>query len=1080
MADRSVKVTLRANVTDFNQQIKQASKTLEELAAKGDKTGKVADTSMGRMAQRATLMSSEMTTAGTAIAGFGAGLLAISGAAVKTAADFDAAMSIVQADTHAGASEMNALREAAIQAGADTVFSASEAAEGIDELAKAGVSTADILGGGLSGALDLAAAGGISVGEAAETAATAMTQFKLSGSDVTHVADLLAAGAGKAQGGVHDLAFALKQGGLVASQMGLSIEETVGGLSAFASAGLIGSDAGTSFKTMLQRLANPADKAATLMDELGLHAYDAQGNFVGLANFAGQLQDKLGSLSAEQRNAAMSTIFGSDAIRAANVLYSQGAAGIQEWIDKVNDQGYAAETAAARMDNLKGDMEQLIGSVETLFIKMGEGGQGPLRTLVQGATDVVNALGEMGPVGQSVLLAVTGLGGAAMVGVGGFMVLVPKIVETKAAMDALGITASNTRSKVGEFFTSTSKLGRLGRMAGMAGLITSIAAVGAASKDAGISVEEATNRLIQMGKGANTAATAFTSFDASKFSAAEISDGLRQIADPSIWEGIKNGTSGFLDNFSAAFGVDTRGELSKMKDDLESYGQALASMDASHAVDAFKQLAEMTDGSDEALTSLIKSMPAFRNSLIQMANEAGMAADDATLLALATGKIDPAATGAGSAASGAAGDIAGMGDDAEDAAKKVTDLVDSLNDFYGTVLNENQANRAFQAAIDDATDALEKNGQTLDINTSKGRDNQAALDDIAASAWDVVDAIKKHAEANGTLGQSQGAMQEALRQGREAVIEAAKAFGMGQEEAEAYADELGMIPDQITTEVEADTEEAETAIDDLFIKANQQTGSVQIGATTYAAESSLGSILATIDASQGTTTINGETVPASEALKQLLGIIDNSDGTVSIDGDQSRGRYKVGDLVVWTDQQTGQIMVGAKDNATGTVNTIIAGLPKSHTIYINAVQTLSVQRASAELNAGVGRLAAGRATGGPIYGPGTGTSDSILARLSNGEHVWTAAEVRAAGGQSRMLELRALAKAGLLAKNVMGFASGGSPSYAGLPPSVHVSNGAPQVSLTVVTENPLTGEEMTQHIETVADGRIVLANRLNR
>ena len=313
-----------------------------------------------------------------------------------------------------------------------------------------------------------------------------------------------------------------------------------------------------------------------------------------------------------------------------------------------------------------------------------------------------------------------------------------------------------------------------------------------------------------------------------------------------------------------------------------------------------------------------------------------------------------------------------------------------------------------------------------------------------------------------------------------AVIEAAKAFGMGQEEAEAYADELGMIPDQITTEVEADTEEAETAIDDLFIKANQQTGSVQIGATTYAAESSLGSILATIDASQGTTTINGETVPASEALKQLLGIIDNSDGTVSIDGDQSRGRYKVGDLVVWTDQQTGQITVGAKDNATGTVNTIIAGLPKSHTIYINAVQTLSVQRASAELNAGVGRLAAGRATGGPIYGPGTGTSDSILARLSNGEHVWTASEVKAVGGQSRMLELRALAKAGLLAKNTLGFAAGGSPSYAGLPPSVHVSNGAPQVSLTVVTENPLTGEEMTQHIETVADGRIVLANRFNR
>jgi len=108
----------------------------------------------------------------------------------------------------------------------------------VTELGKAGIGTADILGGALAGSLDLAAAGEIGVAQAAEIAATTLVQFRLAGSETTHVADLLAAAAGKAQGGVTDMAAALGQSGLVASQMGLSVEETTGTLAAFASAGL--------------------------------------------------------------------------------------------------------------------------------------------------------------------------------------------------------------------------------------------------------------------------------------------------------------------------------------------------------------------------------------------------------------------------------------------------------------------------------------------------------------------------------------------------------------------------------------------------------------------------------------------------------------------------------------------------------------------------------------------------------------------------------------------------------------------------------------------------------------------------
>ena len=225
------------------------------------------------------------------------------------------------------------------------------------------------------------------------------------------MADALAAGAGKAVGSAHDLGLALNQAGLVANSMGVSMQETTGTLAAFANAGMIGSDAGTSLKTMLQRLASPTDKAQTLMDELGINVYDANGKFIGLAGAAGQLQNGLSGLSQQERNAALNTIFGADAVRAANVLYEQGAEGIDDWTKAVSQSGYAADLAAKKNDNLKGDLENLSGSFESLMISLGEGGQGPLRSLVQTLDTLVDAFSQLpAPVQQSIVL-LTALGG---------------------------------------------------------------------------------------------------------------------------------------------------------------------------------------------------------------------------------------------------------------------------------------------------------------------------------------------------------------------------------------------------------------------------------------------------------------------------------------------------------------------------------------------------------------------------------------------------------------------------------------------------------------------------------------------
>lgn len=341
-------------------------------------------------------------------AGFALGAMSIAlgvafGSTVVKAANFEAQLSSLKAVTNASAEDMAKLKNQALEMGKQTKFSAQEAAQAQEELAKAGLSTQQILSGGLKGALDLAAAGELDLAEAAEIASTALNTFKDDNLTVTRAADILAGSAISSATNVKQMNLALSQSSSVAAGAGLSFEDTATALSVFAANGLRSSDAGTSLKTMLLNLTPSSKEAADEMKNLGLitangknQFFDAAGHVKSFAEIAEVLKKQLGGLTDEQRNLALKTIFGTDAIRAANIAFLAGAEGVTA-MNRALNKTTAAEVAKTRMDNLKGTVEELKGNFETLQIEMGTAFLPVLRNLAKGLSGVVDFFQKLSP-----------------------------------------------------------------------------------------------------------------------------------------------------------------------------------------------------------------------------------------------------------------------------------------------------------------------------------------------------------------------------------------------------------------------------------------------------------------------------------------------------------------------------------------------------------------------------------------------------------------------------------------------------------------------------------------------------------
>jgi TP901 family phage tail tape measure protein len=784
MVDRTDKVTLTAQVAGYvagmrtaQAETRATQTTIAKLAAQKEAMGQL----------------------GRAALGFGALLGAGVVLAVKSFADFDAKMSQVKTLSHATGDQMKELSTQALHAGQAIGISAEQSADAEIELVKAGISVKNIMGGALTGALQLAAAGQIDVADATEIATVAMTQFSLKGGDIPHVADLLAAGADKALGGVQDLGEALKSGGLVSAQFGVSLDETVGTLSAFANAGLIGETAGTDLRQMLLKLANPAHDAASTMKDLGLQVYGANGQFVGISSLAGQLHDKLSKLTPAQRNSALAIIFGSRAIAGANVLYAQGAKGITDWTTAVNDTGFAAQQARGKMDNLNGDMTKLGAAFNTDIIESGSGANGTLRGIVQTLTGVVTGIGNLP---QPVLTAGLAVGaltaGVALLG-GGALIIVPRIAAMKASMVELELTSGSLAKKIGKGGVVLAALGVLTAGFANTGSSAELSADGLAKVD-DVAGDLSKSKLNELFKNAGTSLIDTTS-KSDKFR-----ESLDAIATGNFFSN-ESGVAKFVDG--ATLGMTHLSDVYKTNEaQFKELGMQLsntAGSDFQKATDGFNQLVSAAGGGKEAIRELLQEMPDYKAKLIELASAQGVTLSQTQLFNLAQGKGKLAADLFAQAAVNTATGLAAVADKAVDASGDVSKLADAIKTFGSGTLDARAAARDFQQAIDDASASIKKNKRTLDIHTAAGRANQGTLDDLATKTLD-------YAASLATTENGEKKATQAIKTGRRALIDQLAQYGITGARAQKYADDLGLIPGNIKTVLNLDTTGATNGI----------------------------------------------------------------------------------------------------------------------------------------------------------------------------------------------------------------------------------------------------------------------------
>lgn len=1104
MADRSIVVRLRAEVAGFKREMAEATKAVEQTAKGTEESAKRADTAMGRMVQSAKDNQQAWNTSGAALTGFGAAALGGLALATKAAMDWESAWAGVVKTVDGTAPQMAAL-EAGLRGLARELPATHTEIAGVAEAAgQLGIAVPNILSFTRT-MINMGEATNLSAEEAATSLArfvnitgTSQNKIGLLGASIVGLGNSFAtteseilgmsmrlAGAGAqaemSEGDILGIAAAMSSVGIEAEAGGSAMSQTMKriGKAVDEGGGSLELFAQVSGMTAEQFSAAWSTDPTTALDAFinGLSGVEAQGmttnGVLAELGITGIREaDSLLRLSAASEQGANGMSFLADAVATGNEEFDRGTALIEEASKRY-------ETAESRIQIARNALVDSAISIGGIVLPA-------VASLSDKVADLAGGFADLPAPVQGSVAVLGGVAGAASLAVGSFLLLFPRVMETVGAFRDMGLLSDRAAGRLGRLTVGVGKAGLA--FAALAAVPPILDAITGAMRRAGqapaldLGMNELTAGLMQ---GEQTGRM----FDAvllDLYNSGELNRQMFSDLGATVSE-VAN-----INAFQELIGPLAATGINDAKDRLLELSDAfvlLSQTDLSRAQSTFSAFMSEAEAGGATFEDVLAVLPSFRDELAGLANQMGLdGTDSAVLYKIAMGELSPVVDETTGAVSGYSEAVEGAADETHAAADAADELYEKMTSLADGFLTARRAARDYEDSLKEAQSVLDENGKAWEDGTEKARENAEALDGVSQSALDNAAAMKRNGEDVGGYLQEQ----------REILWQLARDFGATEDEATAYVDSLGLVPEEITSIIDLETEAAREKWNEIWAELYPEGGHppmvidtevdpdgkvpeftgllgeippettagvdvetddairktygfgevlegetadqiVGVTANTEHAQWEVNALSAAIDDAGGTVTINGDTLPGDEALTTLLGIIDSSDGTVIIDGMPVPAEEALRRTIAAIDSSGGTVDIdgdptganaatnGAKRKADGTTGTIsvdadtsaanreLNNLARRRTAVIDVSVTGNT---SALRGSSMGRSM--RAAGGPVFGPGTGTSDSIPAMLSNNEHVLTAAEVALAGGHDSVYRMRAAIRAGALR-----FAEGG-------------------------------------------------------
>lgn len=406
------------------------------------------DSGMANVETRLASFGGKVQSVGISISAITAPLVAFGATGVKVASDFEGALAEISARTGVVGADLKRISDFALQMGADTAFSAQQAADAFLQLLTSGQDTTQAMAT-LPHVLTAAAASGEDLGRTADLLTDIMAAFGLGVESAGDVVDALARAAGASSADMASLGMGFANVGPIARQFGISVKDTAAILAVFAENGIKGSEAGTQLRSMLNQMTRDTDESRAAWTRLGTSMYDAAGNVRPIADVMQDIRRGLEGMSQEQRIQTIKDLGGAYGQMGLAALTAGDP--LRAMLGLMDGSATAADVAAARMNTFAGRLETLRGSIQTLQIKAMTPLMESLKPLLERVTDVVNRITDWvdkNPEATATIIQIVG----AVAGLGAGLTTVGTIIKLAApaiglffspfAMGAAGIAAT--------------------------------------------------------------------------------------------------------------------------------------------------------------------------------------------------------------------------------------------------------------------------------------------------------------------------------------------------------------------------------------------------------------------------------------------------------------------------------------------------------------------------------------------------------------------------------------------------------------------------------------------------------------